>query len=129
MAKRGSVLIVDDDSEICETLADVLEMEGFYVDTAKEGEEGIKKAKEKFFEVVLMDIKMPGMNGAEAFKEIKKISPRTGAIIMTAYAVEALIKKAINDCAFGVIYKPFEMERMLDRIEKVRKAAHVGKCE
>lgn len=120
---------MDDDSEICETLADILEMEGFYVDTAKEGEEGIKKAKEKFFEVVLMDIKMPGMNGAEAFKEIKKISPRTGAIIMTAYAVEALIKKVINDCAFGVIYKPFEMERMLDRIEKVRKAAHVDKCE
>jgi len=124
-----SVLIVDDNTELCETLADILEMAGFDVESAKGGEEGIKRVKERFFDVVLMDIKLPGMNGVEAFKGIKKISPKTRAIMMTAYAVEELIKEALNECAFTVLYKPFEMDKLLDLIEGAKKARDCEKSE
>ena len=124
-----SVLIVDDNSELCETLADILEMPGFYVESAKGGEEGIKRVKERFFDVVLMDVKLPRMNGVEAFKTIKKISPKTRAIMMTAYAVEELIKEALNECAFAVLHKPFEMDKMLDLIERAKHARDCEKAE
>lgn len=124
-----SVLIVDDNSELCETLADILEMAGFDVESAEGGEEGIKKVKERFFDVVLMDIKLPGMNGVDTFKAIKKISPKTRAIMMTAYAVEALIKEALNECAFTVLYKPFDLDKVLDLIERAKKARDCEKCE
>ena len=119
---------MDDNSELCETLADILEMAGFYVKSAKGGEEGIKRVKERFFDVVLMDIKLPGMNGVDAFKAIKKISPKTRAIMMTAYAVEALIKEALNECAFTVLYKPFEMDKVLDLIKRAKRASECEKA-
>lgn len=128
MEKEQSVLIVDDDSELCETLADILEAADFYVETAKGGEEGVKKIKERFFNVVLLDVKLPGMNGVDAFKEIKKISPKTRAIMMTAYAVEELIKEALNECAFSVLYKPFEIDKMLDLIEMAKNASDCEKA-
>ena len=118
-----SVLIVDDNSELCETLADVLEMAGFNVESAKGGEEGIEKVKERFFDVVVLDVMLPGMNGVEAFKEIKKINPKTKAIIMTAYALEELIKEAIAECVFAVLHKPFDMDKMLDLIERAKGAS------
>ena len=124
-----SVLIVDDNSELCETLADILEMAGFDVESAGGGEEGIKRVKERFFDVMLMDIKLSGMNGVDAFKAIKKISPKTRAIMMTAYALEALINEALNECAFAVLYKPFDMDKMLELIERAKKARDCEKAE
>jgi len=120
------VLIVDDDPELRETLADVLEMAGFGVETAGGGEEAIMKVKERSFDVVLLDIKLPGMNGVDTFKAIKKISPETRAIMMTAYAMEALINEALSACAFTVLYKPFEPDKVLELIEEAR---HARGCE
>jgi len=68
----GSVLIVDDKSELRETLADILELAGFDVESAGEGKEAIMKVKERFFDVVVLDIKLPGINGVDTFKVIKK---------------------------------------------------------
>jgi len=124
-----SVLIVDDNSELCETLADILEMAGFDVKSAEGGEEGIKKVKERFFDVVLMDIKLSGMNGVDAFKAIKKISPKTRAIMMTAYAVDELIEEALNECAFAVLNKPFDMDKLLELIKSATKARDCEKAE
>ena len=123
------MLIVDDNSELCETLADILGMAGFYVESAEGGKEGIEMVKERFFNVVLMDIKLPGMNGVDAFKAIKKISPKTRAIMMTAYAVEELIEEALNACAFTVLYKPFDMDKVLDLIKRAMKARDCEKAE
>ena len=120
---------MDDNSELCETLADILEMAGFDVKSAKGGEEGIKRVKERFFDIVLMDIKLPGMNGVGAYKAIKEISPKTRAIMMTAYAVKELIEEALNECAFTVLYKPFEMDKMLDLIESATKDRDCEKAE
>jgi len=120
---------VDDNSELRETLADILELAGFDVESAGGGKEAIMRVKERFFDVVVLDIKLPGINGVDTFKVIKKISPKTRAIMMSAYAMEALINEALNACAFTVLYKPFEPDKLLDLIEKAKYARGCEKVE
>jgi two-component system response regulator HydG len=120
MANKGSILIVDDDMGICETLSDIMEVKGYDAAIATDGYEAIQKVKEVAFDVILMDIKMPGINGVETFKEIKRVRPDTAVVMMTAYAVEDLIGEALREGAYGVLYKPFEMERMIGLLEGIK---------
>jgi DNA-binding NtrC family response regulator len=120
MDNKGAVLIVDDDVGICETLADIMEIKGYDTAIALDGYEAIQKVEEVAFDVILMDIKMPGLNGVETFKEIKKIRPETAVVMMTAYAVEDLIGEALREGAYGVLYKPFDMEQMIGLLEGIR---------
>lgn len=110
------VLIVDDDKEFCASMMDILEAKGYEVKSENSGEAAIAKAKEEPFDVILMDIKMQGMNGVEAFKQIKKISPRTVVIMVTAYSVEDLIKEALAEGAFGVLRKPLDIDKLIEQI-------------
>ncbi|MBM4464604.1 MAG: response regulator [Chloroflexi bacterium] len=119
-SNKGSILIVDDDGGMCETLSDIIEERGYCTTIALDGHEALEKVKEMDFDVILMDIKMPGMDGVEAFKQIKRIQPETAVVMMTAYAVEDRIREALREGAYGVLYKPFDMERMLDLIECVK---------
>ena len=68
-----------------------------------------------------MDVKLPGMNGVTAYKEIKKIRSEAAVIMMTAYSVEDLIKEAVSEGAYAVIYKPVRIEKVLALIEGVGK--------
>ena len=111
------ILIVDDDKEFCTSLLDILELKGYGVESENTGEAAIAKVKEKSFDVILMDIKMPVMNGVETFKHIKKISPKTAVIMITAYALEDLIKEALHEGAFGVLQKPIEIEKLIEQVE------------
>jgi two-component system response regulator HydG len=120
MDNKGNILIVDDDVGICETLSDIMEIKGYDTAIALDGYEAVQKIKEVAFDVILMDIKMPGMNGVETFKEIKKIRPETAVVMMTAYAVEDLIGEALREGAYGVLYKPFDMEQMIGLLEGIR---------
>ena len=111
------ILIVDDSKEFCTSLTDVLEAKGYEVESENSGEAAIAKVKEKSFDVILMDIKMPVMNGVEAFKQIKKISPRTAVIMVTAYSLENLITEALREGAFGVLRKPLDIDKLIEQIE------------
>ncbi len=99
------------------SLADILEAKGYGVESENSGEAAIAKVKEKSFDVILMDIKMPVMNGVEAFKQIKKISPRTAVIMVTAYSLENLINEALAEGAFGVLHKPLDIDKLIEQIE------------
>ena len=110
------ILIVDDDKEFCASMADILEAKGYAVESENSGEAAIAKVKEKSFDVILMDIKMPAMNGVEAFKQIKKISPKTAVIMITAYSLEDLIKEALREGAFGVLKKPLDIDKLIEQI-------------
>lgn len=116
-----NVLIVDDQIGMIETFTDILEDKGFNVSTSEDGYQAIKKVKEKPFDVIFMDIKMPGINGVQTYREIKKINPNIAVIMMTAYSVEDLIKEAIEEGAYAVVYKPFEIEKIIKIIEKALK--------
>jgi len=125
MDDKVSILIVDDDAGMCETLSDIMEDKGFEVFVAFGGYAAIEKAKEMNFDVILMDIRMPGMNGVETFKQIKGIQPSAAVVMMTAYAVEDLITEALHEGAYGVLYKPFDMERMIGLIDSVKEGGLV----
>ena len=73
------ILVVDDDVDMTETLSDIITTLGIQVEVAHDGLQALKKVKTKRFDMVLIDIKMPKMNGIECFKEIKKIRPQTTA--------------------------------------------------
>ena len=88
MDKKASILIVDDDIGMTETLADIFDDRGYDVAVAGDGYKAIGMIGERAYDIVLMDIKMPGINGVETFKEVKRISSSTKVIMMTAYSVE-----------------------------------------
>lgn len=120
MKAKASILIVDDNISLCKTMSFVLKRKGYDVAITEGGQEAIEKVKEKPFDIIFMDIKMPLMNGVEAYKEIKMIRPEAVVIMMTAYAVEELIQEALWEGAFGVIYKPLDIEKILALIKEAR---------
>jgi len=121
MVEKTRVLIVDDDISFASGLSDILNEMGYDAITVNSGEEALEKVKEVSFDVILMDIKMPVMNGVETYKRIKKISPQTVVIMMTAYSVEDLIKDALKEGAYGVVYKPLDIEKVIKMIEAAKR--------
>jgi len=121
LLSKTRILIVDDEYGITATLSDILEVYGYNVEIANDGYKAIEIVKESFFDIIFMDIKMPGINGTETFKEIKKISPKTVVMMMTAFAVDALISEALKEGAYGVIYKPLDFDKVLGFLEKFEK--------
>ncbi len=116
--KKTSILIVDDNISLAKSLCFIMEKKGFEVTMAEDGPEAIKKAGAKSFDIILMDIKMPLMNGVEAYRKIKKISPGTVVFVMTAYAVEELVQDALEEGAYSVLYKPLDIEKTIDLVEE-----------
>ena len=121
MEKRTNILIVDDNISLAKTTSLILKRKGYEVTTAPDGLAAIKKMKERPFDLIFMDIKMPLMDGVQTYRKIKKIRPETIVIMMTAYAVENLVAEALKEGAYGIIYKPLDIEKMISLIEKSRK--------
>lgn len=118
----ASILIVDDNIGQCKTMSFILERNGYTVTSADNGPEAISIVEKSPFDIVFMDIKMPIMNGVETYKEIKKIRPGTKVIMMTAYAVEDLVQEALNEGAYAIIYKPLDIEKVLELVKKANEA-------
>ncbi len=118
-SRKTSVLVVDDLRSIRLTLGGILEDKGYNVVTAENGYQAIEAAGKTHFDVVFMDIKMPGIDGVQTFREINKIDPKAAVIMMTAYSVEDLVKEALEEGAYAIIYKPFDMDRIIATIEEL----------
>jgi two-component system response regulator HydG len=114
---KTRILVVDDLKSIRLSLGGMLGDEGYNVALAEDGYQAIEMAKQTPFDLVFMDIKMPGINGVQAFREIKKIDPEMVVIMMTAYSVEDLVSAALEEGAYGVVYKPFDIDELLKTIE------------
>jgi len=118
MEKKTNILIVDDNINLCKIMSFILKRKDYNVCTVINGPEAIEKVKERRFDIIFMDIKMPLMDGVETFRRIKKIRPEAVVMMMTAYTVEDLIKEALEEGAFGVIFKPFDIEKVVAVIEQ-----------
>ena len=110
---KGKVLIVDDAPDTLEIIQKLLRFEGYDVVTSLTGEEGVKKVEEEKPEVVLMDISLPGIDGTEALKRIKKINPLQCVIMLTAFATVDNAIQALKEGASDFIKKPFENEHLI----------------
>lgn len=115
---KASILIVDDNIGQCKTMSFILERNGYAVAAADNGPEAIAIVEKSPVDIIFMDIKMPVMNGVEAYKKIKRISPGTKVIMMTAYAVEDLVEEALQEGAYAIIYKPLDIEKVLELVKK-----------
>lgn len=116
---RGArVLVVDDDEGMVATLRDILGVAGYQVDVAYSGQDAIDRVREQVPDCILMDIRMPGLSGVEAFREIKRLAPESFVIFMTAYAASTLVEDARREGAVEVVPKPLDLERVLSLIEE-----------
>jgi DNA-binding NtrC family response regulator len=120
--QKASILIVDDNVSLCRTLSLVLGRQGYAVNTAKDGLEALVKVQESPFDMIFMDIKMPLMDGVEAYRRIKKIRPEAVVMMMTAYAVEDLVQQALEEGAYGIVYKPLDIGKVVAVIEEAKEA-------
>jgi DNA-binding NtrC family response regulator len=120
MPDKLNILIVDDNEEFCRNVKDIMELKDIHVETANDGFQALELVEQKGFDAVLMDIKMPVMDGVETFKKMKRIIPDVPVIMVTAYAVEDLIREALREGAFGCLSKPLDFEALFTVIEDTR---------
>ncbi|MFH1124032.1 MAG: response regulator [Pseudomonadota bacterium] len=118
MPKKLIILSVDDDLEFCQNAADIFEMKGYEVAIASDGFKALELVKQIGFDLVLMDIMMPLMDGVETLKKIKEIAPGMPVIMVSAYGVEDLVKEALREEAFGFLRKPVDFEKLYILIER-----------
>ena len=122
---QPKIMVVDDDPGMRLTLEGIIEDEGYDVVGVDNGYQAIELAKETPFTLIFMDIKMPGINGVEAFREIKQLSPDSVIVMMTGFSVEELVKEALEEGANAVIYKPLDMGQIIDIVQAVLKTTFV----
>jgi len=120
--KKASILIVDDNEGILETLSAILEEKGYRTDIAKNGREAIEKSKTNFYNVALLDIRLPDIEGTELLTKIEETSPRMIKIMITGYASLENAVKALNLGADAYIMKPVDPENLLKVINEKLKA-------
>lgn len=106
------VLVVDDEIAVCDLLKDFLTLKGYEVYTASDGYTAINKVKEVCPHLVLLDIVMPGVSGMEVLKEIKKLNPKTGVIMITAVPDQGIITESIDLGAYDYIRKPMDLKHV-----------------
>jgi len=129
---EGKVLVVDDEIGICKAIRAALERLGLQVATALEGSEALFKFRRDPYDLVITDLKMPGMSGMDLLREIKRLSPRTPVVLLTAYGTVEGAVQAMKEGAFDFIQKPFSLEVLREVVfkalypkEEVRKVRRI----
>ncbi len=118
MAQPVSLLIVDDDESLCQTLADILQGMGYGVETAHSGKEALGKMDGGHFNLALIDIRLSDSDGLELLHKLKSITPETEGIIVTGYASLETALEALRRGAFDYVLKPLKMEEVLPAIRE-----------
>jgi len=115
---RGAVLIVDDEENVRKLLRRWLEAEYFYCVTVSSGQEALEKAAVQGFDVVLLDILMPGLSGMEVLPRLVRWQPDAQVIMITSVADIDTISQAMRLGAYDYVTKPFNMNDLVTRVEK-----------
>lgn len=118
MNKNARVLVVDDDENIRKVEVAILEDQGYTVESVGTAKEAIEKSKRKFFNVALIDIRLPDMEGIELLTKFRDTTPKMRKIIVTGYPTLQNAVEAVNKGADAYIVKPFDVEKVLNTIEQ-----------
>jgi CheY-like chemotaxis protein len=113
-----AILVVDDEADNCSNLSDILTDLGFRVDTAPDGATALDLVRRRRYDVALLDLMMPGMDGAALYGEMKRVRPGTVALIVTAYPNNPRAEHALASGAWKVVPKPVELPALLALVEE-----------
>lgn len=119
------ILVVDDEESLRITLAANLELEGLEVLEASTGEEALQLVRQRPVDVVLADIRMPGLHGVELNRHLRRERPGLPVVLMTAFAQESLVGDAMAEGVFTVLPKPFDVEHLLSTLHRAARAPEV----
>ena len=117
MDQTARILIIDDDENIRKVLQTILEDEGYQVDTAETAKKGIEKSNESYYNLALIDVRLPDMEGIELLSKLRDTKPKMRKIIVTGYPTLQNAVAAVNRNADAYIMKPFDVEKILKTIE------------
>ena len=118
MHRHAKILVVDDDENIRNTMKAILEDEGYLIDLAATGNDAIKKTKKTAYNIALLDIRLPDMEGVELLKLIKDTVPRTRKIMITGYPSMQNSIAALNKNADAYLIKPLDVEKVLKTVKE-----------
>ncbi len=107
------VLVVDDERDICRMISNILKEEGYKVDKAYDGEQAIKRVKKKDYNLMLLDYKLPDIDGINVLKEIRRIKPSLKVIMISAYGSPSIKSMAKKLGAYRFLDKPFDLNRLV----------------
>lgn len=129
MAQQINILIVDDDQALCHTLSDIFQEMCYEVETALDGKEALEKCAEKYFNVALIDIRLPDINGLELLNKLKGMNPEIEGIIITGYASVETVIEALRRGAFDYVTKPLNMDEVLETVREALERQRLTKEE
>lgn len=118
MGEVSRILVIDDDENIRKVLKTILEDEGFVVDTAETAKEGIEKSEKSFYNIALIDVRLPDMEGIELLPKLRDTKPKMRKIIVTGYPTLQNAIAAVNKGADAYVVKPFEVDKILETIRE-----------
>jgi two-component system, NtrC family, response regulator HydG len=119
--RKIKVLVVDDEKIIRDFFKRLLSLMDLDVVTAEDGYKALELVRENVYDLYFVDVRMPGMNGLETYREIRRMRPEAMVMMMTGYAVEDLLQQAQAEGAHGPIRKPFDIAQVKDVLDKVAK--------
>jgi DNA-binding NtrC family response regulator len=122
MIRKAKILIIDDEDVICKGCKQTLEKDGFEVDYAQNGIVGLAKLHDKAYDMVLIDLMMPQIKGMDVLEAVRKYDPNIINIIITGYAIEQVVARAIEKGAYDYLAKPFSANELRDIIQRALRA-------
>jgi CheY-like chemotaxis protein len=113
------ILVVDDEQSICLLLHDALSQFGHTVTTSHDGESAISLATERSFDLVFLDIRMPGMDGVETLKRLRELRPEATFVMITGYAHDEVMEQSLRTGASACLCKPFSLSQVKKVLQQV----------
>ncbi|MFI5450247.1 MAG: response regulator [Candidatus Bathyarchaeia archaeon] len=117
-SKKGRILVVDDDEGIRKVVAEALRSEGYLVDAVSNGKDAVEKSQTNFYNLALVDIRLPDMEGTKLLTSMKQTIPEMIKIILTGYPALQNAIDAVNKGAHGYLVKPIKMDELLRTVEQ-----------
>ena len=118
MGGHATILVVDDNESIRKTLTAILEEEGYTVDTAENAKEAIEKSNTQFYNLALVDIRLPDMEGTKLLAAMRETTPKMVKIVVTGYPSLQNAVEAVNKGADAYVFKPVDIEKLLKTIKE-----------
>jgi len=113
----AKILVVEDDEKVRDSMTRLLKLKGYEVTEARHGQQAVELATEQLFDLVLMDVKMPTLDGVSAFQQIRAAYPTTKVILTTGFAINEELKRVLTEGHVQCLQKPFTYDQLTAAME------------